>query len=372
VKLPARERPEAESIEDLEIVDESLRSMNEVLTWEEITSLMKTDLRILIADLLVQLEIMESCLDRKFDKRELKTEAAEIAPAGEAADEDIARWVEQLCLGNYTERKAAGEKLFSAGEKAIPALSKAATGKNTKTRVRSIGVLQRFLQSANDDLRLAARNSLGDIVVGDNQLVALFAIRALNGKAVEEPPAAAGEKEDGKQKICLPGEFTISDTRQLSVKRRGYLDWEITVYDKEDGRSVGRVIKVKDMEEFEKKYPEIYRDYRKAIRGKIRRDFPSSATLIKRMEFKKQNFVNGFSGRFEGFLGPGDQLLEGGEVAVGLDSIVEAMEYLNEDLPLEKLAPSTEEKMRVWIEELCKQLDIMESRLAAKADTPGK
>ena len=96
-----------------------------------------------------------------------KGDAATAPQAAEATAADIAAWIKQLDADKFADRQEASEKLYAAGKAAIPASAEAAAGPSLEVTVRSIDLLQRFLDSPDKAIKDAATAGLEKIAKSD-------------------------------------------------------------------------------------------------------------------------------------------------------------------------------------------------------------
>ncbi len=114
---------------------------------------------------------------------------------------DIALWINQLDADNFADRQAAGEKLFAAGNAAIPALTKAGASDNPEVFTRSIDLLQRLLNSRDKSTKEAAKAGLEKITKSDNLGAARRAMQVLNPDENPQPQLPQAELNLGQANV---------------------------------------------------------------------------------------------------------------------------------------------------------------------------
>jgi hypothetical protein len=97
---------------------------------------------------------------------ETKPAAGAKSPA--AADESIAKLIQQLDATEFAEREAACAKLAAKGKEAIPALEKAGANGNLEVSSRATTILGKMLESSDGETESAAKKALQDLADSDS------------------------------------------------------------------------------------------------------------------------------------------------------------------------------------------------------------
>jgi hypothetical protein len=206
------------------------------------------------------------------------------APAATATTAEIADLVKELDADDFKARQLAAEKLSTLGKQAIPALSEAAQSTQLELMSQSLGILRRFYQDNNAELKAAAKEALEKVAAGTNPNAAqrakdLLAPPKDNGSDPNQGNIIAG---NGRGQIIINGGGRIQigampiqigagarvfsksisnkdGVKTTKVKQDGVEieitegKEEITVKKTENGKT--EEFKAKDAEELKKKHP---------------------------------------------------------------------------------------------------------------------
>jgi hypothetical protein len=352
---------------------------------------------------------------------EEKAKKADGAPAVQANADDVAKWIKQLDADNFADRQAASESLFTAGKAAIPALTEAAAGESLEVTVRSIDLLQRFMESEDQSVKDAAKDGLEKIARSDKASAARRAKQALHPEEDEQQQQPPGGMNLGGLKIQIggmPGGLGGANVRsvqmsnnngvqeidaqegdrkvKISTAADGSIKMEIT--DKENGKDVTKKFAAKNADELKKKAPKAYEAYKEYAEGKnpamgILQLGPGIGPMMGGAgggggipALPGMPAVPAIPGAVPGApaipampglppqLGKIQGLVVGNADDLGdtLKSWNESLRSMSEDFAPETLSPEDKKELKSRIDELKKQLDKLNKRLQKPAEKPAK
>lgn len=117
--------------------------------------------------------------------------AKSVESASNEVGESITQWIEELDAPQFSKRQAAANKLAEAGKAALPALGEAAKSPSREVSERSLDILKRHLQSADEGRKQAARETLEKLARGEHARVARAAQESLKPAPQSLPQNAA-------------------------------------------------------------------------------------------------------------------------------------------------------------------------------------
>jgi hypothetical protein len=202
---------------------------------------------------------------------------------------EIAALIQQLDAEQFSQRKAATERLIAIGKAAIPAVTEAAMGDSLEVTSRCLEVLKNLYQSADESTKAAAKDALERVAKGSNPSAARRAQSVLNPQKPAEGPAgipggliiappgqggviraqiqAFGGKAKRVSSKVTNGVKEIDveefDGRKIKITEdpKQGIKVEITAKDK-DGKETTEKYEAKDADELQKKHPEAYKVYK--------------------------------------------------------------------------------------------------------------
>ena len=121
---------------------------------------------------------------------------------------DIAQLIKQLDAEEFSERQAASAKLAEAGESAIPALEKAATGDSREAAMRAFEILKGHFDKSATPVKDAAKQALERLSKSDSGAASRRATEALTPPNPANPPGVRGAFAPG-----VPGGIRIGRAR---------------------------------------------------------------------------------------------------------------------------------------------------------------
>ena len=202
---------------------------------------------------------------------------ADDPPATESPSID--KLIKQLESRQFTERQAASQALTKAGEKAIPALTKAATNGNREVMTRSLDILRKHYQGGNETIKQAAKEALQKIGKSDKPFAAQRADEILNPKPPQPPQRAVPFGVPLQIQIrAIGGQGrqiqirNVNGVKEINAEEGGVkvkieespnkgIKMEVT--EKKDGKKVTKKYEAKNADELKKKHPEAYKLYDK-------------------------------------------------------------------------------------------------------------
>jgi hypothetical protein len=321
---------------------------------------------------------------------EEKKDALDAAkPAAEAKADDIPQLIKQLDADKFSDRQAASEKLFTAGKLAIPALIEAASGDSQEVTVRSIDLLQRFMDSEDQSVKDAAKDGLEKIAKSENTNAVRRAKQVLNPKEDQQPQGPMGMGMlmpiGGVKQVSVSnvnGVTTINavegDKKTTITKNPdGGIQMDIT--EKVNGKDVTKKFKAKNADELKKKSPKAYEAYKEYAEnnplGGMQVNFgagggmgPGAMPAMPALPAQLGNFPGL---QLQG-IGPGGALNGSDDLGEALKTWNDSLKTMNADLEPEKLSPETKKEMKDQIEAMKKQLDKLEKRLEKPVEKPKK
>ncbi|MDX1963159.1 MAG: hypothetical protein SFX18_08395 [Pirellulales bacterium] len=107
-------------------------------------------------------------------------------PAIAATPEQVAQWVAELDHDDFKVRQLAATRLTAAGKTAIPALVPAVQAGKLEVMAQGLGILRKFFEGNDAELKTAATTALGEIAKGTDATAAQRAKDIIN----PAPPVA--------------------------------------------------------------------------------------------------------------------------------------------------------------------------------------
>jgi uncharacterized protein Yka (UPF0111/DUF47 family) len=192
--------------------------------------------------------------------------------------EQIQQWIQDLDSPQFSKRRSASQELTRAGEAAIDALKRAAASDSRERSIRSLEILEKHWQGANDTLKDAARKALDELKTSDNPTLARRAEAILNPKPEAPPPQvpqaliplqiqvqggiANGVRTIQVQNINGVKRTTVQDkNRKITIEEDPNQGIKIEVTEAKDGKSETKKYEAKDAAELKKKHPEAHKIY---------------------------------------------------------------------------------------------------------------
>jgi hypothetical protein len=315
-------------------------------------------------------------------------------PAAEAAAGDIAQWIKQLDADQFADRQSAGEKLFAAGKPAIPALTEAAAGDSLEVTVRSIDLLQRFMESEEESVRNAAKEGLEKIAKSDKANAAQRAKKVLDPKQDQQPQGPMGGMNIGRVQIQIGGanakKVSVSEIngvkkieaedgdRKINIAKNADESIKMEITEKINGKTATKKFAAKNADDLKKKAPKAYEIYKEYAEGN---NAMGGGAL-------KLNFGGGIVpgampampglpaqlGKIQGLqgFGPAGAIPGADDLGESLKNWNDSLKTMNADLEPEKLSPDEKKDLKEQIAELKKQLDKLDKRLQKTAEKPEK
>lgn len=193
--------------------------------------------------------------------------------------------VKQLDSDKFAERQAAGDKLSEIGKPAIEALAEAAMGDGLEVTVRSIGILQKLLDSSHEATKEAAKGALEKIAKCDRPSAARRAQDALkSGQPVQIPAAQIipGQIMPGVIQIAVAGggaqRISVRNVNGVKTVEAEEGDRKVKIVEdpnqgiqmelttKKDGKETTEKYTAKNAGDLKKKHPKAYEVYDKYSR----------------------------------------------------------------------------------------------------------
>ncbi|MCC6126562.1 MAG: hypothetical protein IT426_16500 [Pirellulales bacterium] len=326
---------------------------------------------------------------------EKKADSPDAKPAAEAAAGEIAPWIKQLDADKFAERQAAGEQLFAAGKSAIPALTEAALGDSLEVTVRSIDLLQRFLDSEDKALQEAAKAGLEKIAQSDKSNAARRAKQVLEPEKDQQPQGPLGGMNVGRVQIQIGGlnpgggmnvkRVNVMDLngvkkieaedggRKINITKNADESIEMEITEKVQGKDVTKKFEAKNPDDLRKKSRAAYETYKEfaegnnALGGGLLPLNLGGGLLPGAMPGLPAQLGNLPRVRIAG---PAGGIGLADELGETLKNWRNSLKSIAEDLAAEKLSPEEKKEIKTQIRDLKKQLDALERRLQKTAEKP--
>lgn len=212
---------------------------------------------------------------------------AQEAPAP-AEPVDLPKLVQQLDSDKFNERQAATQKLTEIGRDAIPALVEAAKNPSREASSRSLEILRKHLQSKDEALQKAARESLEALAKSDVPRIATGAAEALKPKPDPNQPqpfgvpglqgrapiqlqvqamAVGGGRRVAIQNVNGVKTTTVEENgRKVKIVEDPAKGIEMEVTEKVDGKDQTKKYEAKDVAELKTKHPEAHKIYEQSAK----------------------------------------------------------------------------------------------------------
>ncbi len=341
---------------------------------------------------------------------EKKADPAAAAPEVKAAADNIAQWIKQLDADKFADRQAASEKLFEAGKAAVPSLTEAATGDSLEVTIRSIDLLQRFLDSDDKSIQAAAKEGLEKIAQSDKSGAARRARQVLNPNEDQQPQGPMGGLNMGRVQLQfggLPGggmnmkSVNITENngvkqinaeegdRKIKITKNADESIKMEITEKVNGKDQTKKFSAKNADELKKKSPKAYETYKEyaednAMGGMLQLNIgggamgpgviPPMPAMPAMPAMPPMPALPPQLGKIPGIqiLGPGGALNGSNDLGESLKNWNESLKTMSDDLEPDKLSPEEKKELKARIDEFKKQLDKLHRRLQKPAEKPAK
>lgn len=221
--------------------------------------------------------------------QEAKTEESSKTESPSAIE--LERLTEQLDAPEYADRQAASQRLAELGNRALPALEKAAQGESREAASRAFDLLKKLHDSADPNSKAAAKEALGRLAESKSAPAARRAKEMLDPTKTPEtpnnpavvPPAVirpgiggiriAGGAIAGGKRISIRNENgvkTIESTEEgksIKIHDDPNNGIKIEVTEKKDGKEETKKFEAKDADDLKKNHPEIHKEYEALSQG---------------------------------------------------------------------------------------------------------
>ncbi|MGH7200691.1 MAG: hypothetical protein ACREJB_08815 [Planctomycetaceae bacterium] len=189
--------------------------------------------------------------------------AEEPASGVEAADEQIAVWIDALSDRDFNARSAATKHLIELGPRAIAPVAKAADTDDLERAYRCIDVLEALYRSEDQQTSTAAEEALRQLSRSDNRIVARAAERIIRkeqplpDRNAPAPPAAGRNVRIQTRVVNGDREIDVTENdRTIHITDSGGKNITVTVTETVDGKKKSQESKAKDLDDLKKKHPE--------------------------------------------------------------------------------------------------------------------